>query len=247
MYPRSGLRKRSEKGVNENVRQACLDFAVWLRLNMDFPIRVVVYLKKDYQIKTIDTKELVSATFFAPFEKSVEPYIRVATGDFEELVSETGDENAIFAILNSMAHEITHYQQWIEDREFEEDEAENNSTKIVEDYYYGDSFFEELEKQQKVWTIENEQGVPTATNMDGQSLLPFWSSKPGAVKIIASVQVYREYKPIEILLDDFLNWLKELEDDGIMIGINWRGKHMIGHEVKPNEIIDRIKTSSKAH
>ncbi|WHY78647.1 DUF2750 domain-containing protein [Neobacillus sp. WH10] len=205
-----------------------------------------MYLKKDYQIKTIDTKELVSATFFAPFEKNVEPYIRVATGDFEELVSESGYESAIFAILNSIAHEVMHYQQWIEEREFDEDEAETNSPKIVEDYYYGDSFFEELEKNQKVWTIENEQGVPTATNMEGQCFLPFWSSKLGAEKIIASVRVYQEYKPIEILLDDFLNWLTELEDDGLMIGINWRGKQLIGHEMEPSEIIDQIKTCSKA-
>jgi hypothetical protein len=93
-----------------------------------------VYIKKDYQIKTLDTKEMVSATFF-PYDKDVEPYIRVATGDYLELVSERGEEDAVFAILNSMAHEIIHYQQWIEDRDFDEDEAENTSTILVDNYY----------------------------------------------------------------------------------------------------------------
>ncbi|WP_157831116.1 MULTISPECIES: hypothetical protein [Bacillaceae] len=52
---------------------------------MEFPIRVVV---TDSQLKTRDTRELASATFFAPYDKTVEPYIRIATGDYEELVSE---------------------------------------------------------------------------------------------------------------------------------------------------------------
>ncbi|WP_223596195.1 hypothetical protein [Neobacillus bataviensis] len=50
-YPRTGLRLRCEIGVNPKVRSSCLNFAAWLRLNMEFPIRVVVYLKKNYQIK----------------------------------------------------------------------------------------------------------------------------------------------------------------------------------------------------
>src|SRR5438477_630935 len=143
-YPRSGLRVKCEQGVNPNVRQSCLDFAKWLRLVMEFPIRVVVYIKKDYQIKTIDTKEMVSATFLGPYNKNEEPYIRVATGDFEELVSNRGKENAIFAIINSMAHEIIHYQQWLEnipdlDEEIAETEAELEGTRLV-DEYLGNNF-----------------------------------------------------------------------------------------------------------
>ncbi|MFU2018538.1 hypothetical protein ACM6Q7_26490 [Peribacillus butanolivorans] len=94
-----------------------------------------MYIKKDYQIRTLDSKEMVSETFFAPYDKDVEPYIRVATRDYEELVSERGEEDAVFTILNSMAHEIIHYQQLIEDRDFDEDEAENTSTILVDNYY----------------------------------------------------------------------------------------------------------------
>ncbi|MGE7596460.1 hypothetical protein ACQKM1_26310 [Peribacillus frigoritolerans] len=73
---------------------------------MEFPIRVVVYLKTDYQLKTRDTRELASATFIAPYDKTVEPYIIIATGDYEELVSERGKNDALWTILSSMAHEI---------------------------------------------------------------------------------------------------------------------------------------------
>lgn len=64
-YPQPGLRVRCEREVDPGIRQSCLNFAVWLRSKMEFPIRVVVYLKKDYQIKNRYSKELVSATFFA--------------------------------------------------------------------------------------------------------------------------------------------------------------------------------------
>jgi len=134
-YPRAGLRVRCDKDVHPRVKQACKNFAFWLRLNMGFPIRVVVYINKDYQIKTYQTKELVSATFLGPDDKNLEPYVRVASGDYEELTSERGEENAIYAILNSMAHEIIHYRQWIDDRELSEDEAEEVGEKLVDRYY----------------------------------------------------------------------------------------------------------------
>lgn len=56
---RTGLRVRSLPGVHPEVRRACLEFASWIRGNMEFPIRVVVYLRKDYYIMTV-LKEKVS-------------------------------------------------------------------------------------------------------------------------------------------------------------------------------------------
>lgn len=133
MQTRTGLRVRSLPGVHPEVRRACLEFASWIRGNMEFPIRVVVYLRKDYYIMTM-LKEKVSASFFAPYNKNDEPYIRIATGDFEELDSEVGRDDALAAYLHSFAHELTHYQQWIHDKPFLEDEAEETARLIVEQY-----------------------------------------------------------------------------------------------------------------
>jgi hypothetical protein len=133
-YPRKGLRIRTEAGVHPEVKRACLEFAEWLRTENNFPIRVVVYLKKDYQIKNRYTKELVSATFFAPSNKSVEPYIRVATGDYLEMFDERGQDNALAAILGSVAHELGHYYQWVDDKELDEEGAEDCSEELLEEY-----------------------------------------------------------------------------------------------------------------
>jgi len=55
----------------------------------------------------------VSASFFAPFDRSVEPFIRIATGDYAQLKKELGRDNALAAFLQSLAHELVHYQQWV--------------------------------------------------------------------------------------------------------------------------------------
>ncbi|AXI28736.1 hypothetical protein CIB87_06835 [Priestia megaterium] len=133
-YPRTGLRLRIEPGVDSEVRKACINFCKWLRTQMEFPIRVVIYLKKDYQIKNRTTKEMVTATFFAPYEKDVEPYIRIATGDYKDLIKERGKIDALYAMLDSIAHELYHYQQWLEDKELEEGEAEEKGSQLVDEY-----------------------------------------------------------------------------------------------------------------
>lgn len=134
MTNRTGLRIRSEQGVHPEVRRACLEFAKWLRMEFEFPIRVPVYLKKSNQIKNTFTQELVSATFFAPYDKEQEPYIRIATGDYMELVQELGQDDALASILNSIAHELGHYYQWIDDEELEEESAEDTADYIMHLY-----------------------------------------------------------------------------------------------------------------
>ncbi|MEK0315072.1 hypothetical protein [Cohnella sp. 56] len=127
---RTGLRIRSLPGVHPEVRRACLAFAGWLRTSIDFPIRVVVYLKKDRFIRT-RARQQVSASFFAPFNKSEEPYIRIATGDYEASLLEVGKDNALAGYLQSIAHELVHYQQWLADAPFSERQAVSRAKKIV--------------------------------------------------------------------------------------------------------------------
>ncbi|KZZ85771.1 hypothetical protein [Bacillus sp. SJS] len=135
MIPREGLRVRVEKGVNEDVRTACLDFCKWLRKEMEFPVRVVIYIKKSYYVKNITTKQLASATFFAPYQLNVEPYIRIATGDYEDLVKVRGQIDALYAYMESIAHELAHYKQWLESRELNEKEASKYSEELVDLYH----------------------------------------------------------------------------------------------------------------
>ena len=113
-FGRTGLRLRFDKDVHVEVRRACLVFCRWLKTEYVFPIRVPVYIKSARQIKAMDG-ELVSATIFLPDNRFEEPYIRVSTGDYEELERRLGQDDALATILMSISHEITHYYQWIND------------------------------------------------------------------------------------------------------------------------------------
>ena len=129
---RDGLFVRGNN-VHPEVRRSVIQFARWMRLHFKFPIRVPVYLSPNAQIVT-KTRKRVSASFFAPYDRSLEPYIRVATGDYIGLRTKHGPDDALAAILCSVAHEIVHYQQWIQGKETREREAVWGAQKILRAY-----------------------------------------------------------------------------------------------------------------
>ncbi|WP_239984861.1 hypothetical protein [Sporolactobacillus pectinivorans] len=131
---RRGLRLRCESGIHDDVRSAAMIFCKWLRFEYEFPIRVVIYLKKAEKIKNSTTKELVTATFFDPFDKNVEPYIRVATGYYLDLITEEGKLNALYPVLESIAHELSHYFQWFDDLDLSEEQAEEMAEGMLDDF-----------------------------------------------------------------------------------------------------------------
>ena len=134
---RTGLHTRFEKGVDPEVRAACLRFCAWLRTEYFFPIRIPIYFKQAARIKAMDG-ELVSATFFEPVNRQDEPYARIATGDYQQLKEKIGRDNALASILLSVAHELTHYVQWINDIRLtaigEERQASRYARFILDEY-----------------------------------------------------------------------------------------------------------------
>ncbi len=109
---RKGLRIQGSRGHPE-VNQALIRYARWLRKNYEFPIRVPVYLLPSKVILTSDGRE-VSASFFAPYSQKVEPFIRIATGDYLELEASESKDDVLAAFIVSLSHEVIHYFQWID-------------------------------------------------------------------------------------------------------------------------------------
>ena len=129
---RTGLRIRGQRG-HPIVREALKRFAGWLRQEYCFPVRVPVYLNQHSHFVTVEGEE-VTASFFAPDDQSVEPYIRIATGDYEDLVSELGKNDALASYICSLAHEIIHYQQWIHGGCTSEEGIEEEAVAILRRY-----------------------------------------------------------------------------------------------------------------
>src|SRR5262245_53381894 len=129
---RTGVRIRGARGHPE-VRGALIRFARWLRREYEFPIRVPVYLFPSEHIITMHG-DRVSASFFAPNDRTVEPFIRIATGDYGELRRARGRDNALAAFLHSFAHELVHYQQWVATGTVSERGVVRKAKSIVERY-----------------------------------------------------------------------------------------------------------------
>lgn len=131
---RCGLRVRFDKDVDPEVKRAIKDCISWLRSEYIFPKRVRVYIKADRRIKA-QRGDLVCGTFWRPADRGVEPYIRIATGDYRELLVERGKDNALAAILWALFHELTHYFQWLNDLDLtyigEERQATNYANNML--------------------------------------------------------------------------------------------------------------------
>ena len=134
---RKGLRVICEPNVNPEVNRACKEFVAWLRKQYLFPKRVRLYIKASIRIKSI-YGDRVCGTFFRPSDRDCEPYIRIATGDYEDLLKECGMDEALAAILWTIAHELTHYFQWLNDIQLtligEERQATIYANQILKDY-----------------------------------------------------------------------------------------------------------------
>ena len=103
---------RGSRGHPE-VSGALIRYAQWLRRHYEFPIRVPVYLSPHEELVTMHG-QIASASFFAPWDRKVEPCIRIATGDYRALKRERGRDNALASFIVSLSHEIVHYRQWVE-------------------------------------------------------------------------------------------------------------------------------------
>ena len=112
-------------------------FAGWLRSEYHFPLRVSVYIKANKTLRSKDGENVVGI-FFEPFSYSDEPYIKLATGDYSELKLQNGKDNALASLLLSLAHELTHYFQWINNIKLTPIGRERQATKyshyIIDEY-----------------------------------------------------------------------------------------------------------------
>lgn len=109
---RPGIRLKFDKNVDPEVKRACKQYVNWLRTQYYFPIRVPIYFKSSCEIISC-AGEKASASFFGPFDIKNEPFIRVAVGDYYDLLNRSGKDDALAVILVSITHELTHYFQWI--------------------------------------------------------------------------------------------------------------------------------------
>lgn len=130
-----GIYLRFSKNVDKELRSVIMAFTRWLRWYYLFPIKVNVYVKSSPYVVNNTTREKVVASIFLPFDKEESPYIKLAAGDYNDLVMDRGETNAKYAIILSYAHEITHYFQWLKDDALNERQADSKAVRIACKYW----------------------------------------------------------------------------------------------------------------
>ncbi|MDE6593032.1 MAG: hypothetical protein K2K57_08215 [Oscillospiraceae bacterium] len=138
---RGGLQLHFYGGVCPAARAFLCDFAKWLRKKFEFPVRINVYIKNTLYIKARDG-ECVSATFFGPFDKTAEPYAKIAVGDYSLITEEYNVFSALCSIAASLAHELTHYYQWLNGLNLSEKQEERQAR-----YYSEKTVYKYLDEQ----------------------------------------------------------------------------------------------------
>ena len=141
---RKGLRFRFDSDVHPDVKESIKNFAKWLRCNYCFPIRVTIYIKSKERVRAKDG-DLVCGTFCKTYDHSVEPYGKIATGDYLDLLKTLSKESTTAAINYTIAHELTHYYQWLNDIELtprgEEWQASFWANRIIDEYEASRGFY----------------------------------------------------------------------------------------------------------
>ena len=123
---RKGIRLDFERDVNEDVKKTIKDAIAWLRTQYEFPIRIRIYVKKAPLIRAKDG-EMIPDLFFWPSNRCDEPYIKIATGDYNDLLQKMNSDDALSTILFALFRELTHYYQWINELDIDDPNLERQA------------------------------------------------------------------------------------------------------------------------
>ena len=114
---RVGVRVRYEKNVDQEVKNEIKSLISWLNVRYEFPTRLNIYVKGSKKVRASDG-DIVYDLFFWTFKHCDEPYITICTGDYCERKEKSGRNEALATILFALLTDMTHYFQWLNDKDF---------------------------------------------------------------------------------------------------------------------------------
>jgi hypothetical protein len=105
-----------------------------------------------------------------------------------------------------------------------------------------DTFYQQIAGSRKIYTIQDEKGIPTPQNAEKIKAMPFWSSEQNAQNYIDNKAGYQGFNTLEIEWDVFADkWAQGLWRDGLCAGVNWlvEGEHE--YDVELDELVKGVK------
>lgn len=87
-----------------------------------------------------------------------------------------------------------------------------------------------------VFTLLEDESFPVL-HIDGNDVVPFWSSRARVERVRQEHPKYKRYEVDEIELSDFLTQtLSMLEEENIRVGVNWSGPRLTGYDVSVGDV-----------
>jgi hypothetical protein len=104
------------------------------------------------------------------------------------------------------------------------------------------AFYREVAKTRVVWTVRDKGGFPAPKTSSGKRAQPFWSSRSRVERIISTVRAYSGFEPHEISWAEFCSkWVPGFVEDGLLVGLNWSGKHAVGYDIEPENLVRTVE------
>ncbi len=147
---RKGLFLHIHPHIHPFIRREVLLFGKWLRLNYQFPIRVHIHIPNARRVLSHDG-DLCYGICFIPVDpnESISVYI---AGGYKDIGELQNLQNFTWTTLGTLAHELGHYFQYINQIELttrgKEWQATYYANRILSEYY--DSGFDRFD----VWDID---------------------------------------------------------------------------------------------
>lgn len=109
------------------------------------------------------------------------------------------------------------------------------------------AFYREVAQKKAVWTIGDGENVQTVVSKDGCRVMPLWSSRSRVERIIKNVSGYSGFIPLGCSWSNFLkNWVRELDRQGVQVGVNWSGAKATGFEFPASVVAAQVKAAAHA-
>ncbi len=107
-------------------------------------------------------------------------------------------------------------------------------------------FYKEVAKNNFVWSIGSPEGMPITVMSNGCRVFPLWSSKTRVEKIITAVPGFAQCTIMGNTWDDFeTNWVGQLQNDGVLVGVNWSGRSASGYEMPVQMLCEAVRATKR--
>ena len=105
------------------------------------------------------------------------------------------------------------------------------------------SALSEIAESEQIFTIQDEQGIPSTENSEGEATMPFWSSAEKAQSFIQQTAGYENFQVLAIEWEVFAEkWVPGLDRDKLLAGLNWeQGGEAKGFDLMPFELLEKVE------